>query len=219
MMRASSTSCKSHKPSLSLRSPLIRSHSRGKKVFRKFENDETAQAGAEGEHESDADSLHNGQRRLRRQAGASIDRPLTRSKIEPRLLFPSEEQIREKEEAAAEAARLAEEEAMTDIEPHLATIDDGADDTDAVTPIKQSFQPNTPPSTGRATRSAGKKEAQDEVDDLLPQHSTRRKKNSPFDSWQRTKATSSTRASGKREGEGLDEPQGKRTRSGASHAS
>lgn len=187
-------------------------------MFRKFDNDDTAQAGGEEDHESDADSLHNGQRRLRRQAGASVDRPLTRSKIEPRLLFPSEDQIREKEEAAAEAARLAEEEAMTDIEPHLTAIDEAANDTDAVTPIKQSFQPNTPPSTGRATRSAAKQDA-DDVEGSVPQHGTRRKKNSPFDSWQRTKATASSRSSGKREGEGLDEPQGKRTRSGASHAS
>lgn len=201
---------------------------RGRKIFRKF-ND--------GPPSTSSDDAHLSEQETRRRAGADVHRPFTRSSIKPRLLFPNENQGRERELAADEA----DEEALTDIEvpvPSPAGKRNGKAD-EAITPVKQNFRPATPPSTERVKRGRKK-----DVNDLLhaasamdidervnpqeeelqtpPLPPTRRKKNSPFDSWQRVKPTSrlATGKGTKREGEALDrQGEGKRSRNGMHAAS
>ncbi|KAF2145156.1 uncharacterized protein K452DRAFT_306078 [Aplosporella prunicola CBS 121167] len=155
---------------------------RGKKVFRAFNNssDEESPSDDDGPLES---------ARARRHSGATSRRPLTRSTIKPRLLFPTDEQRKAREIAAA----AAEEEATTDVEgparkptprkrfsvtsgPHVPAIEQHKTQpeaapfasvpqitTTAATPAKQRFRdigPTTPPPSGRATRSTAKKEAE-----------------------------------------------------------
>lgn len=175
-------------------------HSRGKKIFRRFEATTPSESSEISE-----------QRSIKRKAGASAARPFTRSTVKPRLLFPSEEQLRERD------AR-AEEEAVTDIEMHL---DDAAPkDEELVTPVQERFRPSTPPPTNRTTRSAGKKTSpvpptpviEDAFDGVSASGETfpaGKKGRSPFDSWQRTKGSK------KREGGPVEGGAGggKRTRS------
>jgi hypothetical protein len=178
-------------------------NSRGKKVFRKFE-DNTNQDADEDDNLSDMD--------IRHKAGTAATKPFTRSSIKPRLLFPSEGQRREREEG-----HEADEEALTDIEmPKPA---------DSVTPTKQRFQLVTPPTTVKAKRTTAKG-----VSDVAQlQHEiakspsgtasiqTKKKQRSPFDAFQRKKSTSSVPKGTKREGSPMTEDTApKRTRSGVS---
>ncbi|QDS75535.1 hypothetical protein FKW77_005356 [Venturia effusa] len=163
---------------------------RGKKVLRRFDT-------AADSNEDDDDNLSDLE--VRRKAGASANKRFTRSSIKPRLLFPSEEQKR-----AREAAEEADEEAVTDIEVPQPKA--------AVTPVKQQFHPNTPPSTNRSKRSNAEHE---EVDTVAPIKLTR--KVSAFGGWARRKAPpAAAPPSRKREGESLEGETAKRTRSGAS---
>lgn len=132
-------------------------HSRGKKIFREFPKDDD---NSDAANDSDLER--------------SNIRPLTRSSIKPRLLFPTQKQQQERE-----TADLDDEEATTDIE----------DPEDHVTtPVKQTvFSPATPPTTGHATRSSTKRAP--EPVDTIPYKG---KKVSPFDGWARTKAGSGT---------------------------
>ena len=131
-------------------------NSRGKKVYRKFPDDD-----------DDMDEE---------------TRPLTRSSIKPRLLFPTPQQQRERE-----ADNISDEEATTEVEE---AQDD--QDVEVTTPLKQTvFSPATPPTTGHATRSATKK-----ADDVEPVPLPR-KKISPFDGWARKKASTSPGGGGK----------------------
>lgn len=202
---------------------------RGRKIFRKF-ND--------GPPSDFSDDAHLSEQETRRRAGTDVHRPFTRSSIKPRLLFPNEDQRRERELAADEV----DEEAVTDIEipvPSPARKRRAKPD-EAVTPIKQSFHPATPPSTervkkGRKKDVIGLSHAPDTMDadeptetaavnhreevlQTAPLPSTRGKKTSPFDSWRRVKPASRLAAGKgvKREGEALDrQGEGKRSRSGA----
>jgi len=112
-----------------------------------------------------------------------LRRPLTRSSIKPRLLFPSAEQIQERSQLTED-----EEEAVTDIE---------SEDYDMSTPLAQvdvtvgtpkapKFAPATPPTTVRATRSKDARMTRSPAgpgsDDGVRGNSL-----SPFDRWQRTK--------------------------------
>lgn len=150
-------------------------------------------------------------------------RPLTRSSVKPRLLFPTEKQRRERE--------LAEEEALTEIEDAHRVE---KKEKKPITPVKESFAaPATPPTTGHATRSATKQaaiynggthfgpSAPELVIEDLPSSTERRprKKTSPFDVWQRTKAVSSAghgkgkkRGAEQMEGVGGTEAGSKRTK-------
>lgn len=78
-----------------------------------------------------------------------LHRPLTRSSIKPRLLFPSPQQVKAKEKIA----HLSEddEEAVTDIEEH--GVSTPAEDAIISTPKATKFAPASPPTTVRATRS------------------------------------------------------------------
>ncbi|KAF2500702.1 hypothetical protein BU16DRAFT_479300 [Lophium mytilinum] len=197
---------------------------RGRKLFRKFD-DASVSSGSDNETNLASTTV------VRRQIGAAAARPFTRSTIQPRLLFPNEEQRRERE-----AAQLAEEEATTDIEapvpiPSSTRKGKGRANHEASTPVKLHFSPETPPSTGRVRRTRQtdvvieEPEEHMEIDahsgeevrtPVLPQQKGKGKKTSPFDSWQRVKSAART-VSGrgaKREGDVL-EGNGKRVRSSA----
>ena len=160
---------------------------------------------------------------LKRKAGVSAQRPLTRSLLEPRLLWPSKEQLREKE--TREAALDQDEEADTDIEQEHLPAPLPAARLNTITPAKklgsQAAQVLTPPSSHRATRSAGKKpsflsslETMAETDEgevaeagtlaspsATPLPMQKAKRVSPFETWKRTKSSfsgSSSHATGKK---------------------
>ena len=164
--------------------------SRGKKIYRRFPND--------GIEHNDTNDFGDSERE------SSNIRPLTRSSIKPRLLFPTKQQIQERS-----VSTIDDEEAPTDIEDskdHEMT--DPEDEKQITTPVKASiFSPTTPPTTGHATRAATKKAALDppsnppEPVEAIP-YERRGKKASPFDGWARTKAGK------KREGEAIEKAEG-----------
>jgi hypothetical protein len=179
---------------------------------------------------------------------ARLRGPLTRSSLEPRLLFPTPEQmaVREKKPQVTD-----EEEVMTDLEdPFSTVVSTPAKHMNdfAVTPAAPKFAPVSPPTTARAMRS-NKMDIDDSVqasdpitptaratrsmrkmdidssafssNPITPSPSRpRRAKVSPFDGWQRTK-TISPRQTQKREGEFLTRSGGdftKRRRGGRGEA-
>lgn len=153
-------------------------HSRGKKIYRRFTPDPDHPNRSSEETEIEGSTSP----RLR---------PFTRASVKPRLLFPTEKQRRER--------KVVEEEGVTDLEDRH--VKDKEKD-DPVTPVKQSFPaaPATPPTTGHATRSATRKAAMSagdaslglpevNVEEMSTSKERRpRKRTSPFDGWQRTKA-------------------------------
>ncbi|KAI2628232.1 hypothetical protein GGS21DRAFT_248445 [Xylaria nigripes] len=154
---------------------------RGKKIFRKFSecNEANSSSQAEGGDESNLDGSDQPRRR----------RPMTRSSIKPRLLFPPSAKGKEV------AITTEDEEAATDIDDHVLHNDEveepqtpQAPKPRAETPDAPRFAPASPPSTGRVTRSADKLQ--------------KAKVPSPFDSWRRSKTRSSLQGQ-KREGEPL----------------
>ncbi|RDA92485.1 hypothetical protein CP533_6421 [Ophiocordyceps camponoti-saundersi (nom. inval.)] len=156
---------------------------RGKKFYRSFSEIDDSQPETSTESES--------------------SRPLTRSSIQPRLLFPRQ---------VPEAAKNDDDEAPTDVEDTPVTGDlDGpqtpkqADDDVVQTPEAPKFAPVSPPDTKRTTRSANK---------LAHEGTPLKRKSgpkSPFDSWLRTKEVRHSSAT-KRHGESLTAPSTKRTR-------
>lgn len=126
-------------------------HSRGRKIFHRFDDVE-----ATSPHVSKTLT----QRALRRAAGVTADRPMTRSSLQPRLLFPV---------SAEEAETDIDEdniEGETDVEVH---VDDDVEMSEAppseeefafavpATPAKgkgraKPLMLETPPTTGRVTR-------------------------------------------------------------------
>jgi len=146
-------------------------------------------------------------------------RPLTRSSLKPRLLFPP----------AAEA-ELVDEEAITDIEEQAQAGDsemtDVAADTEEehlTTPVNNVFTPFSPPTptSARVTRGSASKLVAPEPIEYLPTDTKKGKKASPFDGWQRSKAGAAAGPVGKgkkREGDIIERnggTDGKRVRSGA----
>jgi len=144
------------------------------------------------------------QRSLRRQAGSAANRPLTRSSIKPRLLFPSEDQIRERDNPNPEDE--VDEEALTDIEVPTQK----AAEKVAATPKKSMKSPSsryshlaTPPSTRRPKRTAeiafnaaGLDSVAEEAEEVpaspIARKSAKVKNRSPFDDWPRSKSSSSS---------------------------
>ena len=124
---------------------LISCRSRGKKTFRKFNDTEEVVSGVvDDDAEIDA--------ALEADLPSRLRRPLTRSSVKPRLLFPTPEQLRARETRSQ--ATEDEEEAATDIEEpnHLSTPKGQMDDVVA-TPMAPKFAPASPPTTTRVTRS------------------------------------------------------------------
>lgn len=177
--------------------------SRGKKVFRRFVDAD------EGHDSSSGSEL--GQRSLKRKAGVTAQRPLTRSAAKPRLLFPSEEELEQRE-----LADEADEEAVTDIEMPNATPIKGAKN-DLTTPAQNRLKHLTPPPSDRIRKSVGKKASpargtpiyEDEPQSESLEDTFSRQTGNPFDAWPRTKAGR------KRAGDSTGESSGtsKRTRS------
>ena len=191
---------------------------RGKKIFRAY---------ADGEGE-DAEPSTPDQRRLRHQAGEAAQRPLTRSTIQPRLLFPSEAQRLEREAGADDV----DEEAVTDIEmdapqPSKATAkntdaiaQDGAPDSSIISPppthkkrIRTVKVPLDSTPVPAAEHEAGEPMSLGTDESFASASSSgiakkgKGKAKSPFDEWARTKS------SRKRAGEAVEESGGsKRTR-------
>jgi hypothetical protein len=113
---------------------------RGKKIFRRFEKSANESA--------DSDTSTGSNNSLKRQAGVSASRPLTRSHFKPRLLWPT-----------ANSDGDADEEALTDIDedniPEAESTLFAPVAQPTKTPAKKAvFHPATPPSSHRNTRSA-----------------------------------------------------------------
>ncbi|KAL8706046.1 MAG: hypothetical protein Q9201_000868 [Fulgogasparrea decipioides] len=154
---------------------------RGKKIFRRFSPD------------PDHPNLSSEETEIEGSISPRL-RPLTRASVKPRLLFPTEKQRHERE---------FREEALTNVEDgHIEKADEKM-----VTPVKQSFGPATPPTTGHATRSATRRMAAKggssplgppDSGTMTPAESKPRKKTSPFDDWQRTKAGPAGHRKGKK---------------------
>jgi hypothetical protein len=118
-------------------------------------------------------------------------RPLTRSSIKPRVLFPSA-----REHVAG--GNDEEEEAATDIEDHVLDYAEAADDLDLiadvhpeqrlVTPSPKS-NVSTPPSPDVSARSLRSRSKRELGTRRTPAASETKKKPSPFDGWLRKKQT------------------------------
>ena len=140
-------------------------------------------------------------------------RPLRRSEIKPRLLFPGGSNARG---AGRSKSDIEDEEATTDVDDaHRHEQSSTAEEQEAGaaaahTPVKDKFLPSTPPDTARATRTTRRgveapvmaadaslaastpQTAADEIaeteDGSAAAGGPRGKKISPFDGWARTKA-------------------------------
>ncbi|TRX95605.1 hypothetical protein FHL15_003563 [Xylaria flabelliformis] len=167
---------------------------RGKKIFRKFSDVIDADSSSQAENDETADLDLDSQ-------APSGHRPMTRSSIKPRLLFPPKPKGKQPATITAE-----DEEAVTDIEDNV--FDHNTQDETEIpatpiqftkgkveTPEAPRFAPASPPSTGRATRSADKLRVSDTP---VP----RAKIPSPFDGWRRSKRHTGPQGS-KREGDFL----------------
>ncbi|KAI1777312.1 hypothetical protein F4818DRAFT_409919 [Hypoxylon cercidicola] len=171
---------------------------RGKKIFRKFSTGEEEESAShiDGEDVNAEFGTATSRKRLR---------PVTRSSIKPRLLFPPEQ----KDKQPADMATHEDEEAATDIEEH--NMEDVEEDQmeEPVTPVKgvdqklstpvaPKFALSSPPSTVRTTRTTSKVHA--DSTPLKPP-----KSHSPFDGWRRSKSRAGPHGQ-KREGETLTRP-------------
>ncbi|KAH7046017.1 hypothetical protein B0J12DRAFT_603158 [Macrophomina phaseolina] len=155
---------------------------RGKKVFTEYKDRDTDDSASEPESPLGASPV-------RRAVGSMARRRVTRSTIQPRLLFPTDEQKRAREAAAA--AKAAEEDS-TDIDASV----------QLATPRKRAHFARAPrPSTAN----------QPPMFEPL----TRPVKRSPFDQWRRTKAGTRSVSGTKREGGPLEAASSKKTRSSA----
>ncbi|KAL6818485.1 hypothetical protein GGI42DRAFT_7206 [Trichoderma sp. SZMC 28013] len=168
---------------------------RGKKFFRKF---------SEFDDEEELEELDS-------DIETHFSKPLTRSSIKPRLLFPA------KAPAPKTKDMLEEEEAATDVEEaveaekpsakiEIVETPAKAKEERAQTPDAPKYAPASPPETRRTTRSTNKLSA-----DSAPIKRTGKK--SPFDSWIRTKEHTNRSGTKRAAAEPLPAAPAKRTRS------
>ncbi|KKK16310.1 hypothetical protein ARAM_001767 [Aspergillus rambellii] len=167
---------------------------RGKKMFRKFTDD----AGSDVEDDDDDDlGLLASRPDLIDSSILENPRPLTRSSIKPRVLFPAANDRASQENHIDDA----DEEAATDIEDHVLADADAADDLDRTTNLHDQQQRPvtpplnstvaTPPSPGaslRSLRPRAKREGLDHAQTPTAPEA-KRKRISPFDGWLRKKQT------------------------------
>ncbi|KAI1429888.1 hypothetical protein F5Y12DRAFT_343074 [Xylaria sp. FL1777] len=165
---------------------------RGKKMFRKFADDNDADSSSQAEGDEATEDPNAQTRR---------NRPMTRSSIKPRLLFPPAPKGKK-----VAATTVEDEEAVTDIEDNVFGDSQAAAETDGPqtpaqvakgklgTPDAPRFGPASPPSTGRATRSTDKLRGGDTP--------IKAKGPSPFDGWRRSKSRALPQGQ-KREGDSL----------------
>ncbi|KAL4915310.1 hypothetical protein BDW62DRAFT_188757 [Aspergillus aurantiobrunneus] len=182
---------------------------RGKKMFRKFSDD----VGSDGEGDDDDLGLLASRPDLVDSTILDNSRPLTRSSIKPRVLFPS---ARDHEAQENEA----DEEAATDIEDHVLDDADAAEDLDHIADIHSEQRPVTPPASSaietppspgasiRSLRSRAKREL--EIGQTPTASEAKKKHSSPFDGWLRKKQTPPVVASKakKRDAETAGSPSG-----------
>ena len=184
--------------------------SRGKKIFRKFDN-----YGVNNDHQDEV-SPNELDAELDTTVTARLRGPLTRSAIKPRLLFPTAEQIVAKQHRSM--VTNDEEEAATDIDELFDEVSSPTeqDDDFLSTPKAPRYAPVSQAITTRATRSAKKAEGTRFVDPTMPNTPTpeeggsgsvtgvkvRHGKTSPFSEWRRIKG-GTHRSGKKREGEAM----------------
>lgn len=178
-------------------------------MFRKFADfdDDDHQIEDEDEEEETAAAVSD------QTITQNLRRPLTRSSIKPRLLFPTAEQSRARE---PKSHNTSDEEADTDIEDAAVCTPLDLMDHVAATPKAPRFGPVSPPTTARTTRSK-KIDLSAQLDDSATEdegapsspisRSQRGGKVSPFDAWQRVKKPSVASSSKKRSGEPLFGPE------------
>ncbi len=202
--------------------------SRGKKIFRRFEDDVDMSLDEDGDSNDDGHTLTSPRRR-----------PFTRSSIKPRLLFPTEGQKREREQVPQQGGELAvdedvDDEAMTEIDESLLNPpNEIPKDTSSrttrnskpaearnpappITPTTPTHQgpPITPTSpsfhtTTRTTRSSTRKAAViHDTSPFEPEHDRPvspglaggRNRTSQFAGWKRTKSAMTVAGKGKKRG-------------------
>ncbi|KAI8960464.1 hypothetical protein F5Y11DRAFT_267222 [Daldinia sp. FL1419] len=166
---------------------------RGKKIFRKFSSNEDVN--------SDGEDSQNEEAELSGAKSHERLRPLTRSSVKPRLLFPT------KGKNVAKPT-TDDEEAATDIEDHIFKDVEEEEEIEApttptakvskkpATPVAPRFAPASPPSTVRTRRTTALQANPTEP----PLKVT--KSRSPFDGWRRSKSRATAHGQ-KREGEEL----------------
>ena len=115
---------------------LITTNSRGKKLYRKFEEDSNGEPISD---DGDPASAFSDQDLLRHQAGDAPRKRFTRSSIKPRLLFPPK-----KANGSMQEVDDDPEEATTDIETPAEDVNTGS---------QRSFGVGTPPADEKQKRS------------------------------------------------------------------
>lgn len=130
--------------------------------------------------------------------------------MKPRLLWPTTASRQEKDIVEDEEA-TTEIEDMPPTDSDMTELTHETEDEVLITPVKpSSMVPTTPPTTGRATRAAARKAifattTSEPVEEVCSSGRTLGKRNSPFNSWHRAKATALEAKKGKkRQGEVLD---------------
>ena len=175
-------------------------HSRGKKIYRRFEVDPDEQESLQ--HAPEYSNI-----RVDEHHGGAGHRPRTRSSIKPRLLFPTKEQQQQDQPNTENS----DEEAVTDIEEpithasELVVLGPEAEKEVLGTPVRQTFTPSSPPSTGRATRATTRKAAlegssagPEPIEAAVRFKVQKGNASSPFNSWRITKATTAASGKGKK---------------------
>ncbi|GES58376.1 hypothetical protein ATEIFO6365_0004052700 [Aspergillus terreus] len=198
---------------------------RGKKMFRRF----TDTVESDAEDEDDDLGLLAARPDLLDSSVLTNARPLTRSSIKPRVLFPStnertpEPQVNDPDE----------EEAATDIEDHVLPDDVAEESEDRVPDVEMQQRPVTPPqnsaietpaSPGATTRSLRPRTKRDVSEHTPTASEAKRKRISPFAGWLRKKETPAVTGpkARKRDAEAEGSPGGpatKRTRGSRAAAS
>lgn len=184
---------------------------RGKRMFRKFADP----VESDGEDDDDDLGLLASRPDLIDSSLTSRIRPLTRSSIKPRVLFPSA-----KDNGPQQGpANQVDEEAATDIEDHTKDTDDAADQaTDVETQQRSTTPPpkadEAIPSPGRSLRPRAKREDATHHEATPATSEPKRKRVSPFDGWLRKKPTPAApgHKSKKRDHEAVGSPGGPSTK-------
>lgn len=177
----------------SLTHTLTSSYSRGKRFFRSFNEDPEAEADGDDE---DLGLLAS--RPDLMDSSVTRTRPLTRSSVKPRVLFPNATK-RDKEDAMVET----DEEAATDVDDYASPKNAVTNQThdiemqqDSVTPAVDSTveTPATPGASIRTLRSQSRMEGI--KGDVTPTNThAKRKHMSPFNGWMRKKQSPASGAS------------------------
>lgn len=194
-------------------------------MFRKFNEHPESEA----EEDDDDLGLFATRPDLANSSLISSVRPLTRSSIKPRVLFPTAKPSIPQQDQPDEV----DEEAATDIEDHAKDNDDAVDHED----IEKQERPATPPpksndaessspdaTTSRSLRPRAKRDDADHHETTPMVAEPKKKRVSPFDGWLRKKSAPAapvTKAK-KREAEAVGSPGGpsmKRSRGNRATAS